>query len=670
MSKKSKKKTVASTRPQPKQVKVEAKQRKEKKIFGKLFTKKQTKKNAESKVEESLLKEELKKIQEATKAEAEKETYEEAASREVAKEVAKEEAFEKKNAQVAAKKKKERKLSPESRQKIRGGLLVLIGIFALSFIGWFLFGKMFRPEYLAEMLPADSTVAIMEVNIDGQSGQVKQFYDLMKRYPVYQHDGIVKLLTLVLPVDFAKEVEPWLGRRAGIALLSTEKKGELARIYFVESRDHGLTLEFMRSRAMAEAGEELTVTEYAGHKLYGYTLGHLFEFSFIKNYLVVAENQDSLKSLVDRMTKESTLENESSYRKVANNLPQGALVSGYVNMDKLFGILSANDSFLARKGQDLVAFQPYISIFNGTGFTCFADNGKFVIQSFVSINNERLRDGKFITYSEKFRGNLMSFAPEQPVFLAAGHDMTKEINRLKEIFTGGTDTSSYVFDGLIEAQKEIYFGKDIKLEEDVYPLLGGEYLIAVESSFEDPEITLILELANRSRDVQRLEKIMSAFEQTGGFFTPKIQEVVLPDGTRGQEIVASPEKIERFEETYEDTVINDLKLGETGWHLYYSVVDDMALISTDKNTLKNTIDRVLKDIPGSFATTNFYDRIVSQLMRTADGLFVMKIGALTEIMGLNEDEILKPYLLPFSNLSVGKNYFTDGISSIYNLEII
>jgi hypothetical protein len=652
----SKKKTVASTRPQKKDAKTETKQKKEKKIFGKLFTKKQPKKKTEARVEKSPLKEEIQKVREEIVAEPKKE--------------AAEDAYEKKFAAVAAKKKTGKKLSPAHRQKIRGGLLILIGLFALSFIGWFLFGKMFRPQYLAEILPADSTVAILEANIDGQSGQVKQFFDLMKNYAVYQHDGLVKLLTFVLPVDFAKEIEPWLGRRAGMALVSTAKKGELARIYFVESRDHNLTLEFMKSRAMQEAKEDLSITEYNGNKLYGYTLGHLFEFTFVGNYLVLAENQDTLKNLLDNISKGPALENNAAYRKVANNLPQGSLISGYLSTDKLFQVLSSDDSFLAKKGQDFMAFQPYLSIFNAAGFSCFADQGKFVIQTFVALNNDKLQDGKFITFSDKYRGSLLSIAPEEPVMLAAGHDLTKEINRLREIFTGGTDASAKVFDGLIEAQKEIYLGKGISLTEDVYPLLGGEYLLAVENSFEKPNISLILELTDKTRDIQRLEKIMSAFEKTGGFFTPKIQDVVLPDGTHGQEIVASPERIERYEDTYEEIAINDLKIGESGWNLYYATIDNKAIISTNKDVIKNTIDRINGNLTGSFATTNFYSRIVSQLMRSADELVVMKLGALTEILGLNDNEMLKPYLLPFSNLAAGKNYFTDGISTIYNLEII
>jgi hypothetical protein len=201
-------------------------------------------------------------------------------------------------------------------------------------------------------------------------------------------------------------------------------------------------------------------------------------------------------------------------------------------------------------------------------------------------------------------------------------------------------------------------------------MLGGEYMFEVEGSFDAPKVSLVLELLNQTQDKQRLEKVMSAFEKSGGFFTPKVQEVVLPDGTKGKEIVASPEKIERYEENYEGILITDLKLGETGLHLYYAVSGDKAIIGTSIDTLKNIIGRSEEKIKDSFTSTNFYNKIVSPLTRTADELFAVKLGAFTEGFGLNKNEMLKPYLLPFSNLTASKNYFSDGISTIYALEII
>src|SRR5438105_774799 len=83
------------------------------------------------------------------------------------------------------------KLTELESQKLKGTVLMLVGLFALVFIGIFLFHKIFRPQPLAQLLPADSTVGLVELNIDSGSSQPKQFFELLKNYPVYQKQQLI-----------------------------------------------------------------------------------------------------------------------------------------------------------------------------------------------------------------------------------------------------------------------------------------------------------------------------------------------------------------------------------------------------------------------------------------------------------------------------------------------
>jgi len=655
MGKNNKKKTVSSTRKvESVESDIEAIQKKEKRrVLSKLF----------AKAKKVRLKK-PKKEKEAASARVE-------ASAETAAELKAEAKLEAQEAKVETPKvkktKKEREpLTHETKQKIRGGLLMLIGLFAVSFIGWFLFGKFFRAQSLAEMMPAQNTIGIFELNIDGANGQPKQFYELMKKYPVYQKDGLVKMLTLALPINFAVEIEPWLGRRAGITFLNNS--GKIARYYFVESRDHALTLNFLKSRAMADAKEEVVDEDFNGRKIYGFTLSHRFEFTFLNNYLLIAENADSLKALLNDST--TRLSDDEDYRKVANNLPQGSLVFAYTNMQKMFAALIGSQEFSAKKGQDFAALKPFLSLFKAEGMTVFAEKDKFVVQTFESLDKEVLKESTFLTFAEKYQGSLLSLANEQPILLAGGHDLTKELNRLEEIFKGGTKTSSIIFNGLLEAQKENYFGKEISLKDDIYPLLTGEYLFTVDNNFEEPMLTMMFELANKNDDTAKIEKLASAFVKTSGIFSPKIQQVTLEDGTTGQEIVASSETVERFDEKYNDVNVTTLKIGNTGWAIYYTITGNKAVFTTNKDNLKNIVDRNEGKLSTNLTTTNFYRNILQSFLRTADEVINIKVGAITEATGMADDEILKPYVLPFGNLAITKNYFEDGISTIYLLEVI
>jgi hypothetical protein len=82
------------------------------------------------------------------------------------------------------------------------------------------------------------------------------------------------------------------------------------------------------------------------------------------------------------------------------------------------------------------------------------------------------------------------------------------------------------------------------------------------------------------------------------------------------------------------------------------------------------VDRNEGKLSTNLTTTNFYRNILQSFLRTADEVINIKVGAITEATGMADDEILKPYVLPFGNLAITKNYFEDGISTIYLLEVI
>jgi len=569
-------------------------------------------------------------------------------------------------------------IKPEHKQKIKGGILALIGLFALTYIGLFLFGKFFRPEALAEILPQDESVAVLELNTDGASDQIKQFYDTLKNYPVYQKNNIEGLMNTLLNMDFAKDVEPWLGRKIGIALIkfqpagaSTENGMILNPVVFIESRDHEITIEKLKARALQESKLDLVYTEYQGFKLYSYTSTGRFHFVFINNYLVIAKDEETIKFLIDQFSKGKKLADDESYMKVANNLPPNNVAFGYIDYVKLFDAILHNDpKFVAEKGQDYLALKPFISLFKADGVVVVAEKGKLVAQEYTLMDKQQFGDEGFLTYNDKYDGKLLSLANPDLVMLAGGHDLTKEIKRLQELFKAGTKTSSLIFDGVLEAQKEQYFGKEISLKDDIYPLLQGEYLITVEKSFEEPVITFFLELKDKNDDATNFEKLVTAFVQTSGIFTPKVKDVTLPDGTKGKEIVASPEAIQRFNESIDGISVTSLQIGNTGVTLYYTIVGQDLVISTDHDNMKNIIMRSNGKLEENFTTASFYQNNIQPALHTADEMVMLKIGALSALTGLSENEIVKPYVLPLGNLTATKNYFADGISSIYQFEIL
>ncbi len=570
---------------------------------------------------------------------------------------------------VKEKKVKTRKFNSIKKRKIKGGLLIMIGLFALAFIGYFLFGKLFSPQDLAEITPAGKTVGVIEIMIDTNHGQVGRFYSLLEKYPVYKRENVIRLVEQVVPYNYENDLYPWLGRKIG-AVLYSGAEGSLSPIYFIESRDHGATVKFLKNRRISETTDTLIESDYSGRKIYSFAQSQTAVFTFVNNYLVIAEDEKLIKNYLDHLAEGTMLSGDPDYIKVANNLPRGGVAYGYVNLVTLFETLEKDQLFVSRKGQDLLAFKPFLNVFRAEGISVFADEDRFTAQTFTAIDNEALGGESFITFNEKYQGELLSLAGENPIMLMGGHDLTKEINRIKDVFKSGTKTPALVFEGMLEAQKQIYFGKDINLETDILPLLTGEYLFTVENSLEEPVVSLFLEMDSKTTDIPKFEKTANAFVEVSGIFTPKIRQVELPDGTIGQELVASPEQIGRDTNKYKSAMITTLKLGDTGVSVHYAILGEVIALSTDMDGMKKIIDRHEDALAKGFVSTDYYSKNVGPVLRTADEVFLLKLGALTAATGLNADQNLNPYLVPFNNLTVTKNYFRDGISTIYLIEVI
>ncbi len=557
------------------------------------------------------------------------------------------------------------------KNRLAAILLLAIGAFVLIFVATFLFGKFFKPQALADLLPEKNTVALIEINTDSADDQVKQVSNLLKKYPVYQRENLIQLLNTSTLFNFEKNIEPWLGRKIGLAFLSdTQKQISFEPVLFVESRNHEQTLSFLTG-----SNPNITSTEYKGIKIYSGvdTVNVIFQnqkFAFINNYLVLTEKQSTLENLI-KVSKgeEKRLADEDTYRRIANNLPQGSLVFGYYNTGKIIETLLSDPEYLAKNGREIAALRPFIDLFAAEGFTVFAQEKKLNGQIYTSLNREKITEQGFMSFQEKYRGELLKYITSEPVLLVGGHDLVTELSRLETVFKTGTKASSAIFNGLVEAQKDIYFGKDISLTEDIYPLLKGEYLISVEGSFETPTVSLLLKFDNPTQDQGRFEKLIDQFMKVGGIFTPKVRDVTLPDGTKGQEIAAFPEKITRLTDNYQGILINTLQIGNTGSSVNYAFYEDKIFLSNSSDAIKNFISRGTNpDLP-TLEDTNLYKQNITPMLANGDQFFNLKLGSVTDLLGLNSEQ-MKPYTVPFTNFTISKNYFNDGISTLFAVEVI
>ena len=143
---------------------------------------------------------------------------------------------------------------------------------------------------------------------------------------------------------------------------------------------------------------------------------------------------------------------------------------------------------------------------------------------------------------------------------------------------------------MLNAAKNEYFGEEVSLEEDIYPLIEGEYAFAITGNKDDYAFDIILELQDPLRDRDKIEVVVDNFVRKSAILAPKVVEVELEDGTISEEIQTVPEEIARSTEDYHGYEVNILTIGNQPWGIHYLIVDDKLSISTKMEHIQKPLE--------------------------------------------------------------------------------
>lgn len=560
------------------------------------------------------------------------------------------------------------------KRKALGLILGLLGLFLLMFVIFFTISRVFRPEDLSNFVPADSTVALMQVNVNEGHEQVQRFFSSLDNHDVYQYSNFISTVENLLNEDFDHNIKTWLNRQVGVVFLEKpDVKGEVDVLFFAETKDKGETVRFMESRGLENNDDYLIKEEYKGTEIYRYSLSQSFKFSFVNNYLIVGNNESVIKMMIDTHEGDrQKLSYSEKYQKISQNLPINNLIFAYADAEKMIELLKGNENFMSEKGRELLAFEPFLKIYRAFGVSFVMENDNLAAQTFTSLNENYLEGEKFITFESKFRAEMLEYLPENTVFYAGGLDLKKQIYRLSELLGAGGEVSNLIFEGMLRAQKNKYFGEEIKLDEDIYPLLEGEYAFSVAEVNESQAVNIILELQDPVNDRDRIESITDSFIRKSAILAPRVVEVDLEDGTISQEIQTVAEEIKRSTADYMGYEINSLVIGEQPWGIHYIILDDKLAVSSKNESLKKIIDNFSKpqdEHNKSVKETVVFREIISPVLRTSDEVMYIKTEYLLDNLMTSSPDYLNSYLKPFTAVSSGKNYFKDGISTIHYIKI-
>jgi hypothetical protein len=134
------------------------------------------------------------------------------------------------------------------------------------------------------------------------------------------------------PVDFEKEIQPWLGESAGVFLTDYNGDDFEPGGFVFEVTDTGEAQEFIDKQIESE-NEKVTDESYEG---VDYKLGSADEdgVGIVGNFLVFGDSQAAFKAAVDASQGDSLAEAET-YGDVAPSSPEGSLANVYVDIGGL-----------------------------------------------------------------------------------------------------------------------------------------------------------------------------------------------------------------------------------------------------------------------------------------------------------------------------------------------
>jgi hypothetical protein len=134
------------------------------------------------------------------------------------------------------------------------------------------------------------------------------------------------------PFDYAKEVEPWLGDRAGVFFETLEGSNFSGVGAIVESTDTNATREFIDTQAKASKDPYRSVSYEGVDYEVGGSEGNAI--GVVGDFLVVGEGEKVFKEVVDASTGDS-LAGEDTFTKAISAASDGSLADVYVDVGAL-----------------------------------------------------------------------------------------------------------------------------------------------------------------------------------------------------------------------------------------------------------------------------------------------------------------------------------------------
>jgi hypothetical protein len=323
----------------------------------------------------------------------------------------------------------------------------------------------------AEIVPAE-TLAYAHLNADPDTDQYEGAAELAERVPKLSQQVVGRLLSQLpgprgAPPSFARDIEPWFGGEAAVAVLPKGRASEQVRL--LEASDSEGALAFAEEISSGAP----TVEEYQGADVRVDDRG--LATALVAGFLVIADSESAVRAIVDVGAGEEarSLAADEIATEIRDRLPDHRIAEVYLSGD---GVAD----YVAERGASLSTLEPFVNAraTGGSAMALIAGSGdlEFAIRSSLDPERSRAQPG-FFGALPGFEPTLAEKLDDDTLGYVGIGDPERAVKRL---LTQASADAPGIAAGFADLSDELRDLGKVDIEKDLLPSLGGEAAFSLQ----------------------------------------------------------------------------------------------------------------------------------------------------------------------------------------------
>jgi hypothetical protein len=374
----------------------------------------------------------------------------------------------------------------------------------------------------ARLMPRDALV-YLHLSTDGDRAAVQRASELLDGFGLWrrQRDAVLQRLAgTEQPVDVDRDIAPWLGDEAAVALVDAGT-GTAGSVVAVAVNDEDRARQFLERNPRRSA-----VREHRGDQVQEF--GEIA--AAVKDGFLLIGQDATVNAALDRTRGQGeSIEQDETFRRAGSDLPEGRVAHAYASAAGLRRLLVPQGDLVGSLA--VLLDQPALQ---GVSLTFEAVDGGARITTRSALDTDLAGRGQ--ARLRVFEPGLLEAVPSEGTVAYLGvSGISGTLGNLVATAAGGADAAG-AGQLLGRLRQELDRQAGGNLERDLLSLLEGEVAVVVGRAIPAPTLTLVtaVEDEGRTRQVlERLQRPLAELMTPEGEQAPSWSEEDLGDGVRG-----------------------------------------------------------------------------------------------------------------------------------------